>query len=357
MGDPFIEEILREAQSHRLRLSGEQYKALSNMQTCRTIERGGRLMSCPNCGTQTAFYNPCNQRGCPTCYRKNQLLWKKRVLACLAPVSHFHLTFSIPQEYTAKWLQDKKAVISCLFKSVQTAIKALEQYYRLRLGYILVFQSHGRGMSYKPHIHCLLTAGGLSTDNQWVDIGSIKYSQLSSDLRQSMEVRLPAAGITKKKDWNVYSTFHKDSGKWIVEYLSQSFNGVVINMEDGLTEHKESGMVSIKEDHQGTKIETILTKMTFIERYLNHIPPASSVMVRYCGLYSHTHRKDLDLVRAMFSPQQEEQQDDNIIEKCPICSANMLPVFVFSPMTEGEFIKKIGFSNGPPKHGEIIATA
>lgn len=124
------------------------------MHTCRTAVRGGRIVQCPKCYTRTIIYNPCNTRGCPICSSRNKVLWQKKVSKKLLPVSHYHLVFSIPSAFTTTWLRNKKRVAEILFKSVSKVIAELRASTGLLCGSALDFQSHGRGMSYKPHIHC-----------------------------------------------------------------------------------------------------------------------------------------------------------------------------------------------------------
>jgi len=322
------------------------------------------MMSCPNCGTRTTFYNPCNQRGCPVCYQKNQLIWKENLKKRLAPVSHYHLTFSIPQRYTELWQREKRTVVDGLFKGVSKAIKEMEKEEGIKLGSVLAFQSHGRGMSYKPHMHCILTAGGLDSENNWVDIGSIKYRELEEKVEQYFQeeiqnkIQETAHEEVKRKDWRVYATYHHESGNRIAEYLARSYGGVVIDIEKGFKEYTESGMVKIEEEHNGEKVETILNKRTFLERYLNHIPPAGTVMVRYYGVYANRHRKELEKINEIFDRQNEtEWESEQIIEKCPVCKTTMKVDFIIFPQSESELVQRIRFVNGPPKHKQIVVMA
>ena len=368
MSTQLIDEIQAAAESGKLILNSDQKRALSNMQTCRTIERGGKIMACPNCGAKVTFYNPCNQRGCSICYEKRQIQWKVKLQNRLAPVSHYHLVFSIPQIFTDLWLRDKKIVMDSLFTCVSNAIKEAGESYGLNLGSVLVFQSQGRGMIYKPHMHCILTAGGLDENKKWIDLGSLKYKNMEEILEETLhdEIVKRSEGqylLTDKhnineKDWKVYSTFHEKTGKWIAEYVSHSLAGVVIDMDEGYIDHKENGTVEIKERHNGKQITTILQKITFLERYLNHIPPASAVTVRSYGLYSNKYKKDLEIVYKQFLDQKEEIEEAEIyFEICPVCEAKMVVESEIDIKKVASIMRIFNLGNGPPKHRQILITA
>lgn len=152
---------------------------LKSMRECRTTRYGGRVVKCPQCGTIKTVYNSCNHRGCPICYRRNQRLWKNRVLVSMLNTNHYHLVFSIPQAFTGVWLKNKKDFMNAFFECVKRSIATITTDYGITPGCAAVFQTHGKGMAYKPHIHCALTAGGITETGEWIPVGSISYTRLA----------------------------------------------------------------------------------------------------------------------------------------------------------------------------------
>jgi len=122
MGNQQLDTLLSLSQLPEITLTASMAHALENMKKCRTVEKGGRVLFCPECKTSMILYNPCNKRGCPICYRKNQIQWQNKAERKLLPVTHYHLTFSIPDSYTGIWLRNKKAVMDSLFIAVREAI-------------------------------------------------------------------------------------------------------------------------------------------------------------------------------------------------------------------------------------------
>ena len=154
-----LQRLVEVSQSGQVAVSDEHRRALGHFQGCRTAAKGCRIVHCDQCQTTMVLYNPCNHRGCPKCYQKNQLRWLEKARGRILPTTHLHLVFSIPGRYVQQWLADRKSLTSRLFEAVDSVIKDWEQSMGLRTGRMLVFQSHGRGMSYKPHIHCLMADG------------------------------------------------------------------------------------------------------------------------------------------------------------------------------------------------------
>lgn len=343
-------------------LTSQEEYALSNMSTCRTPERGGQIFSCPDCGSAVIRYNPCNQRGCPLCYKKNQIKWKNKRQKKLLPVSHYHLVFSIPQAFVITWLLYKRKVIESFFVCVSKAVKDIGDDYGLLLGFVLVFHSHGKGMSYKPHIHCVLTAGGMNIHKKWTEIGSLQYTRLAEQLqktfyqilleRLSIE-ELPDQRTFTDREWNVHPTMHQKTGKWIMEYLSHSIFGVVIDMNQDFRIDKEKGSIGFSEKHTEKNITTVLSNALFTKRYLNHIPPSGEVMIRYYGLYSNLHANDLEVVRNDLGEIDDEEEVELKAHTCPICQGQMITSLTFLPNELPLFIKYT-YAHGPPVDGEVI---
>ncbi|MDZ4121187.1 MAG: transposase [Candidatus Cloacimonadaceae bacterium] len=362
MGNQQLDTLLSLSQLPEITLTASMAHALENMKKCRTVEKGGRVLFCPECKTSMILYNPCNKRGCPICYQKNQIQWQNKAERKLLPVTHYHLTFSIPDSYTGIWLRNKNAVMDSLFIAVREAIVVIGEDSGLLLGSLLVFQSHGRGMSYKPHMHCVLSSGGLDSEKKWAELKNIptrKMEQITEEtfeeelqkrLKSDVEVRNIKA---KAKQYRIYTGIHEGSGKNIIEYLSRSRNGVVIDMEQDLIIEEES--IEFKEVDGGVERRTRLDKTTFIERYLNHIPPEGAVVARYYGLYSNRHKEDLRIAKEQIGNGKEEELKP-YKELCPKCKKEMIVIEIIKKH-EKHLFWKYGNEQGPPGHGEIISVA
>jgi Putative transposase. len=187
-------------------------------------------------------------------------------------------------------------------------------------------------MVYKPHIHCALTAGGITLNSKWVSIGSIAYTRLAKVIQDNLvkEIlrkdidrnELPKENEINNREWTVYSTYYQDSAEKIVGYLSHTANGVVINLNQDIEEDLVRGTMRFTENHAGKQISTELEKTTFVERYLNHIPPPHTVTVRYYGLYSNQFSSKLEELQKEF-PIEINYEDQELVDHCPECHTPM----------------------------------
>lgn len=365
---PIFDELFKTAMSPSFQLTSQQEYKLLNMQSCRTIVRGGQIIACPDCEIKIVNYFPCNQRGCVFCYLKNQIRWGKKLTKRLLPISHYHLVFSIPEAFTITWLTKQEAFINVMLSCVSESIKELGEEYGVLFGSVLVFQSHGKGMCRKPHVHCCLTAGGISENKKWVEIESLQCKKLSEKMQDKLYQKLekaisaddlPDKKTIKNREYTVHPAFHQKTGKSIVKYLSHSIFGVVINMRQQFRIDEEEGTIVFSEDHSGKHTETILSKELFTKRYLSHIPPPGLVMVRSYGLYSNRHKEELEVLRKDLEERYgyEEIEEEKVINTCPVCQCQMVVEVVFNANSvEWPSLIKSWYMHDPPEHGSIIST-
>jgi len=118
-------------------------RTLEDIARCRTEQLGGLHISCKECGLEHRIYASCSHRNCPICPALKKELWLERRKEELLPVAYYHLVFTLPEELN----------ILCM-----------------NHGMLAVLHTWGKNLSFHPHVHCIVPAGGLSFDGKkWVD--------------------------------------------------------------------------------------------------------------------------------------------------------------------------------------------
>ncbi len=337
----------------------EKYK------NCRTIKMGGRIVECPNCKEKMVLYNPCNKRGCPVCGKKNQLQWKENIKCRLLEMGHYHLVIVPPDMYTMIWMYHKHAFISSLFNSINESFKKYQKKKGLQYGMTMVFQSVGEGLSYHPHVHCIITPGGMNDEHEWEDDFSMNYSEILEEVKKSFSCgflkKLPNDAKKRyrmidnftKDEWGWNVTFHQNSGESIVNYLSKSACGTVVNPEKEIEWDRLNREIIYQPT--GKKI-TRLRYEVFMERFFNHIPPKGIVLVRNYGLYSNRHKEELIELKEKFGF--EVKKAEEYEEECPKCNTEMKVLYQFSYEDIPEIIKEyLRINKSPPEHECSLETA
>lgn len=150
-------------------LSPDQARVLRHILDCRTPALGGHVDECAHCGEAWLSYNSCRDRHCPTCQGLQQRRWIERRLERLLPVHHFHVVFTLPEGLRPVALANRRLVYDLLFQAAsETLLDLARSRWDALPGITAVLHTWTRQLAYHPHLHCIVTGGGLADDDGWV---------------------------------------------------------------------------------------------------------------------------------------------------------------------------------------------
>lgn len=149
-----------------------QQKAWDDILICRTTEAGGHLNRCNNCGHEMQAYNSCRNRHCPKCRFIKQAQWVDKLKGRLIPGRYFHIVFTIPAHLNALFYINQSRCYHLLFQSAWSSLQQAGKNSRFlgaEIGAVAVLHTWGQTLSYHPHLHFVVPAGGLSADGmEWI---------------------------------------------------------------------------------------------------------------------------------------------------------------------------------------------
>ena len=137
---------------------------------CRTSEMGGHKQVCPDGHYERVQWNSCHHRFCPQCGALAIDRWLARQKANLLRCEHFHVVFTMPAELNPLWELNTKLMTNILFKVVQGTLNDLladPKRLGARVGVIAVLHTWGQTLFWHPHLHCLVSGGGITKSGEW----------------------------------------------------------------------------------------------------------------------------------------------------------------------------------------------
>src|ERR1700686_5239748 len=159
-------------QEHGVSLCTAQRRVMTAIEVCRTAVLGGHLEQCDHCGHQRNAYNSCGDRHCPKCQSFARFKWLEQRQAELLNTQYFHVVFTLPQQIAAIAYQNKRELYGILFRAAaQTllTIAADPKHLGAEIGFLAVLHTWGQNLLHHPHLHCVVTGGGLPADgSQWI---------------------------------------------------------------------------------------------------------------------------------------------------------------------------------------------
>ena len=302
--------------THAGALLPSQRRALTDIGQCRTSALGGSLYRCDDCGALDYRYHSCRNRHCPKCQGDRAQQWLERVQERLLPCEHYLLTFTLPAQLRALARRHQRLVYSALLREAAASVQVVAEdraWIGGTPGILAVLHTWTRTLDYHPHVHLLVTAGGLTADGAaWIRPAHSRFLLpgyvLSRIFRAKMRDALTRAGVAATVDARVWQrrwTVHVapiGTGDHAALYLSRYVYRVALTNQR--LERFGGGRVTFQYTHARTQTTRSLTLPVeeFLTRFLDHVLPRGFTKVRWYGLLSASRRADLDRARALLAP-------------------------------------------------------
>jgi hypothetical protein len=349
-------------------LCPEQAKAYEAIVNCRTSVLGGHADRCDHCGHIRQSYNSCRNRHCPKCQYIKQVQWVDKLKANLVPVRYFHIVFTIPQCLHKTFYINQHVAYSLMFKAAGEALRicaANPKYLGAQTGAVAVLHTWGQTLTYHPHIHMIVPAGGLSEDGmEWIPSGRKFFLPVKvlSQLFRGLLCRLTGEAVSKNKirlpddlnsfdklkslmyakPWVVYAKNPFAGPERVIEYLGNYTHRVAISNHRIIDEQDGKVTFRYKDYRTGkTNNQMTLDAEEFIKRFLRHVLPCGFYKIRYFGLLAQCNAKSklqtcFDLIETeTYLPQLEGLPARDVWQLitgknpsiCPVCGkGKMIPV-------------------------------
>jgi len=356
-----------------VKLTGQQRRALTAIVLCRTAALGGHLEVCCSCGHEYAAYNSCRNRHCPKCQALAQEQWIAARSARILPVPHYHVVFTLPSELRGLARFRPELIYNALLRATgETFLDLGRSRLGAMMGVTLVLHTWTREMRLHPHVHAIVSCGGLALEPQrWVP-SSRKYLFPIQVMGQLLRAKMMAAlsGMYARGQLDGFHDFRDPEGfdrlmrklkslEWItyakkpfrradhvLRYLGRYTHRVAIS---------NSRLVNVTPDLVTFKTKNgktvSLSPVEFLKRFVQHILPPSFVKIRHYGLYASSHVHSAlgaarTLLTAVNTPQPAADAPcpptsylDSLCEltgsdvrRCPVCGGRMLRVATLAPV-------------------------
>ena len=309
-------------------------RAARAIMQCRTAALGGHIQACPDGHVSRVWYNSCRHRSCPQCAYLQTERWlalqQARPLAC----DHYHVILTLPHELNPLWLANVPVMTSLLFQAVRDTLDTLladPQYLGAQPGIIAALHTWSQTLVLHPHVHCLVTGGGLTPTGHWVAVRNgfllparvvmaVFRGKMLAAIRQALareELALPEAvrpqqlrhlltrlGHPTKTPWNVWIMERSRHGAGVVTSLARSLRGGPITNARLVAYDGDRVTLTYRARQEEADAgpaapqRMTLPVADFLQRWLLHVPAPQTRVVRSYGLYHHTHAEALARCRA-----------------------------------------------------------
>lgn len=287
------------------RVTPAQARALAAIRTCRTPVRGGHVWRCDaaDCQQERYSYHSCRHRSCPKCQHNQTARWLDHASIRLLPCSYWLLTVTLPCELRRLARTHPRRVLDVLLRAAQTAVIELGwTHLGARVGLLSVLHTWTRALLWHPHVHLLVTGGGLAHDGvTWRTAPRANYllpqQALANRVRTLMRNGLARHGLLETvppavwtHDWIAHCQ-PAGSGLKVLAYLGRYvLRGPLPNSRiTAIT--TQTVTFSFRQGRTGSMQHTTLPGEHLLARLVQHVLPHRFIRVRWSGLLSPAAKK------------------------------------------------------------------
>jgi len=217
-----------------------------------------------------------------------------------------------------------------------------------RVGILAVLHTWTSNLMYHPHVHMLVTGGGVDGDGRWISCKKkylVPVKALSKLIRRKFKARLKRRDNdlyrrvdprTWSKDWVVHSLHYGQGKSVVLNYLARYVFRIAIT-NNRITNIDQTHVTIRYKDRKGGRwLTSRIEGSEFIRRYLQHVLPKGFHKVRYYGIWHKSNANhvsklaDSMIMAAIMSgrPIPETENEDLPITdktlKCPHCGSDQL---------------------------------
>jgi hypothetical protein len=231
-------------------------------------------------------------------------------------VPYFHVVFTVPPALHPFFLAERRGSYTLLFEA---AIGALHAVCQRRLGAtpgtIAVLHTWSQTLGFHPHVHCIVTGGGLSTArDRWIAarpgflvpvrvLSRVFRGKLLERFNQALIAR--SAGLASSfgrhllrqaaaKNWVVYSKAPMAGPAQVLRYLGRYTHRIAIGNERLVDLQNGRVTFTYRDRRRGNEKKLLtLDAPDFVRRFLQHVLPRGFVRVRHFGLQANGCRTQL----------------------------------------------------------------
>jgi hypothetical protein len=336
---------------------------LADLAACHTAAKGYHLSRCNDrqCGNIVHRYHSCGNRHCPNCGSMKRDAWIEGRMHELLPTAYYHMVFTLPHELNQVIMGNRSRLFDLLFQAAsQTLLKhaRMPEFLGAEPGITMVLHTWGQDLSFHPHVHCIVSAGGFD-GKSWIEakrknnrflfpqksMAKMYKAMFMEGLEKDCYVnwcvdKTQVLKAVRFKKWNVYAKAPFGSPDRVVEYLGRYTHKIAITRHRILEVNDSHIRFSYKDYADGSKTkQMLLSHEEFIRRFEQHILPKRFVKIRHFGYLRFQGKKErLDLIRTALSlePQKEKvlvpfqirmlEKYGKDIFKCPCCETGRMSV-------------------------------
>ena len=270
---------------------------------CGEIVRGFRLFVCEGCNDVKKVAFRCKGKFCPTCAMGETQRWSEAVAKDMYKTVHRHIVFTIDEGLRKLFLLHREKLLKGLMDESAKLIKEYFNKKGIEPGITLGLHTFGSKLEFNPHIHMIVTMGGLNKQGEWEDYDYIPFKMLRV-YWQNAVLKLLRRVLTpneKREHQHLLQKAYSKNAEGFYVNAPKRSRTKILGLLQYIGRYMKRGPIALSRikaydggivafvyhDKRTNKEETLVMSVEeFILSLVRHIPEKGFKMIRHYGLYS-----------------------------------------------------------------------
>lgn len=271
---------------------------------CGDMSNGFRTFKCEACPHVKNIPIRCKGKFCPTCAVGEAQKWAEIQSNDMYRTIHRHVVFTMDEGLRSIFAGHyRQALLKGLMDEAARLMNDWFVKQGMTPGIVVALHTFGSRLEFNPHIHMLVTMGGVTPDGKWKTYDYFPYSRLRKQwqtvvlklIRRTLSTRakkivqpLLQEAYANNPDGfyvNAPKRSHTDV-KGLLAYIGRYMKRGPIALHRIIMFDEEVVTFSYQDKRDGEWKAETLPVDTFIGRLVRHIPDKQFKMIRHYGLYS-----------------------------------------------------------------------
>ena len=288
---------------HKNKLRANVLKEVEKFRRCGDPRKGFKLLVCEGCHDLRLVPYRCKGRFCTTCSCGETEEWARLLEQDVFQVNHRHVVFTIDEGLREVFLLHREKLLKAFMDEAVRVIKEhFEKKHKVTPGIIAGLHTFGSRLNYNPHVHMLVTMGGMKGNGEWKTYDFIPFEmlrkqwqtvvlklirrKLSEQEKKKVQPRLQKAYSENGEGFYVYAPKQRGNVKEQLGYIGRYLRRPAIAVSRIEAYDGETVTFRYRDKRDGEEKTETISVEAFIGRLVRHIPDENFKTIRYYGVYS-----------------------------------------------------------------------
>jgi hypothetical protein len=287
---------------HKGKIRPVVLKEVEKFRGCGDPKKGFKLLVCEGCHDLRRVPYRCKGRFCTTCSCGETEEWSRMLQEDVFQVNHRHVIFTIDEGLWDVFLLHRKLLKVLMDEAARILKDYFEKKHKVTPGIIAGLHTFGARMNYNPHVHMMVTMGGMKKNGEWKTYDYIPFEMLrkqwqtvvlklirrhlSGKEKKQVQSRLQKAYSANGEGFYVYAPKQKGNVKEQLGYIGRYIRRPAIALHRIKEYDGQYVVFSYHDKTDGAEKTEKVTVEEFISRLIRHIPDEGFKTIRHYGVYA-----------------------------------------------------------------------